>query len=327
MIEEKKEYSDLSAPFGGQWAQLFNIHYPIVQAGMIWASGWRLASAVSNAGALGMLGAGSMYPEVLKEHIQKCKVATDKPFAVNLPLLYPDIDKHIKIILDEGVNIVFTSAGNPKTWTRILKENGITVVHVVSSSSFAMKAQDAGCDAVVAEGFEAGGHNGREETTTMVLIPAVCEAVTIPVIAAGGIATGRQMFAAMALGAAGVQIGSRFVASEEASSHPSFKNAVVAATEGDTQLSLKKLTPVRLLKNDFYQEVAAAEQRGADENELRKLLGRARSKKGMFEGDLTHGELEIGQVSALIREILPVHTIIENLMSQFLETMKTPLKY
>jgi len=329
MIEEKKEYSDLSAPTGGQGAgqvaQLFNIHYPIVQAGMIWASGWRLASAVSNAGALGMLGAGSMYPEVLKEHIQKCKAATDKPFAVNLPLLYPDIEKHIKIIMDEGVKIVFTSAGNPKTWTNTLKQNGITVVHVVSSSKFALKAQDAGCDGVVAEGFEAGGHNGREETTSMVLIPAVCEAVSIPVIAAGGIATGRQMFAAMALGAAGVQIGSRFVASEEASSHPAFKQAIISASEGDTQLSLKKLTPVRLLKNKFYKEVTEAELRGASEEELTQILGRARAKKGMFEGDLNEGELEIGQVSALIRDVLPVHTIIENLMTQFLETVKDPL--
>jgi len=300
---------------------LFNIQYPIIQAGMIWASGWRLASAVSNAGGLGIIGAGSMYPEVLKEHIQKCKAATDKPFAVNLPLLYPDIDKHIQIIIDEKVPIVFTSAGNPKTWTGKLKEQGIIVVHVVSSSKFALKAQEAGCDAVVAEGFEAGGHNGREETTTLVLIPAVCNAVSIPVIAAGGIATGRQMLAAMVLGAAGVQVGSRFVATPEASSHINFKEAVVKAKEGDTQLSLKKLTPVRLIKNAFFDKVQLAENNCASLEELQQLLGRARAKKGMFEGDLEEGELEIGQVSAIINEIKPAAEVVNEIWSEYLSTL------
>ena len=256
---------------------------------MIWASGWRLASEVSNAGGLGMIGAGSMYPDVLREHIQKCKKATSKPFAVNVPLLYPDLEKHIQIIIEQKVPIVFTSAGNPKIWTSHFKDQGIKVVHVVSSSKFALKAQEAGCDAVVAEGFEAGGHNGREETTTLVLIPAVTQAVTIPVIAAGGIATGRQMFAAMSLGAEGVQVGTRFVASDEASSHINFKQAVINAAEGDTQLSLKKLTPVRLLKNKFFLQVQDAEKRGASEDELRDLLGRSRSKKGMYEGNLEDG--------------------------------------
>ena len=264
--------------------ELFNIDYPIVQAGMIWASGWHLASAVSNAGALGLIGSGSMYPEVLREHIRKCKATTQKPFGVNVPLLYPDIDKHIQIIIEEKVPVVFTSAGNPKTWTSTLKERGIKVVHVVSSSKFALKAQEAGCDAVVAEGFEAGGHNGREETTTMVLVPAVCAAVEIPVLAAGGIATGKQMLAAMVLGADGVQIGSRFVASPEASSHEKFKNLVIASAEGDTQLTLKQLTPVRMLKNNFFAQVQKAEQEGASTVELQKLLGRARAKRGMFEG-------------------------------------------
>ena len=257
---------------------LFKIEFPIIQAGMIWASGWRLASAVSNAGALGLIGSGSMYPDVLREHIQKCKAATSKPFGVNLPLLYPDIDKHIQIIIEEGVKIVFTSAGNPKTWTPVLKEKGITVVHVISSSKFAMKAEEAGCDAVVAEGFEAGGHNGREETTTMVLIPGVVHTVRIPVIAAGGIATGRQMLAAIVMGAEGVQMGSRFVASEEASSHINFKNAVINSNEGDTILTLKQLTPVRLIKNNFYKAVQQAENRGASVEELEELLGRARAK-------------------------------------------------
>ena len=265
--------------FSNRITQLFNIDYPIIQAGMIWASGWKLASAVSNAGALGLIGAGSMYPEVLREHIQKCKSATNKPFGVNIPLLYPDIDKHIQIVIDEGVRIIFTSAGNPKTWTPLFKQNGITVVHVISSSKFALKAQDAGCDAVVAEGFEAGGHNGREETTTMVLVPAVAKAVSIPVIAAGGIATGRQMLAAMVMGAEGVQMGSRFVASVEASSHSNFKQAIINAAEGDTLLSLKKLTPVRLMKNKFFQQIQEAESRGAGEAELKDLLGRARAKK------------------------------------------------
>ncbi|MBX2933520.1 MAG: nitronate monooxygenase [Ferruginibacter sp.] len=306
--------------------RLFNTSYPIVQAGMIWASGWRLASAVSNAGALGLIGSGSMYPDVLKEHIQKCKAATDKPFGVNVPLLYPDIDKHIDIIIKEKVPIVFTSAGNPKTWTGILKQHNITVVHVVSSSKFAVKAQEAGCDAVVAEGFEAGGHNGREETTTMVLIPAICEAVSIPVIAAGGIATGRQMLAAMVLGADGVQVGSRFVASAEASSHQDFKNLVVNAKEGDTQLALKKLTPVRLLKNEFYNQVNEAEKKGATEEELQKLLGRGRAKKGMFEGKIDDGELEIGQVSALIKNIQPAAEIVKEIYTSYEEALRQPVK-
>ena len=292
---------------------------------MIWASGWHLASAVSNAGALGLIGSGSMYPDVLREHIRKCKAATDKPFGVNVPLLYPDIDKHIQIIIDEGVKIVFTSAGNPKTWTGILKEKGITVVHVVSSSKFAVKSQDAGCDAVVAEGFEAGGHNGREETTTMVLIPAVRSAVTIPVIAAGGIATGRQMLAAMVLGADGVQIGSRFVCSKEASSHHNFKQAVLQAQEGDTMLSLKKVVPVRLLKNKFFDAVKNAEKNGATEDELNKLLGRGRAKKGMFEGDLDEGELEIGQVSSIIKTIKPAAEIVHEIWNEFYSTLKSPL--
>jgi len=293
---------------------------------MIWASGWRLASAVSNAGGLGIIGAGSMYPEVLKEHLQKCKAATSSPFGVNLPLLYPDIDKHVRIIIEEGVKIVFTSAGNPKTWTSVLKENGITVVHVVSSSKFAKKAEEAGCDAVVAEGFEAGGHNGREETTTMVLIPAVVNAVKIPVIAAGGIATGRQMLAAMVLGAEAAQLGSRFVASEEASSHISFKMAVISSQEGDTQLSLKKLTPVRLLKNDFFRQVQEAESKGATIEELTTLLGRARAKKGMFEGDLKEGELEIGQVSAILDDILPAGLIVKNVWKEFTDGLVNPVK-
>lgn len=292
---------------------------------MIWASGWRLAAAVSNAGGLGIIGAGSMYPEVLREHIQKCKAATDKPFGVNIPLLYPDLDKHIQIIIEEKVPVVFTSAGNPKTWTAHFKQQGIKVVHVVSSSKFAQKSEEAGCDAVVAEGFEAGGHNGREETTTLVLIPAVKAAVKIPVIAAGGIATGRQMFAAMALGAEGVQIGSRFVCSEEASSHQAFKNAVVDAKEGDTTLAMKKLVPVRLLHNQFYATVHAAEQRGADAEELKNILGRARAKKGMFEGDLQEGELEIGQVSALIKEIKPAAAIVEEIWNDFSDALKNPL--
>ncbi|MGZ3950673.1 MAG: NAD(P)H-dependent flavin oxidoreductase [Flavisolibacter sp.] len=328
-----KENFDLGSPTGGQGAlpfnritRLFGIEYPIIQAGMIWASGWRLASAVSNAGGLGLIGAGSMYPDVLREHIQKCKAATIKPFGVNIPLLYKDIDKHIQIVIDEGVKIVFTSAGNPKTWTPLFKQHGLTVVHVVSSSKFALKAQEAGCDAVVAEGFEAGGHNGREETTTIVLIPAVCEAVSIPVIAAGGIATGRQMLAAMVLGVEGVQMGSRFVASEEASSHANFKQAVINAAEGDTFLSLKKLTPVRLIKNKFFEAVKEAEARGAGEEELKELLGRARAKKGMHEGNLDEGELEIGQVSALIHEILPAGRIVENVWKEFLNCLHNPLK-
>lgn len=311
--------------FSNRITQLFGIEVPIIQAGMIWASGWKLASAVSNAGGLGIIGAGSMYPDTLREHIQKCKAATDRPFAVNLPLLYPDLDQHIRIVLEEGVKIVFTSAGNPKTWTQHLKQQGITVVHVVSSSKFALKAQEAGCDAVVAEGFEAGGHNGREETTTLVLVPAVCKAVSIPVIAAGGIATGRQMLAAMVLGAEGVQMGTRFVASEEASSHAAFKQAVIQAAEGDTQLMMKKLTPVRLLRNRFFQEVQEAEARGADETELKRILGRARAKVGMYEGKLDEGELEIGQVSALVKDILPARQIVQNIWTEFTAALQHPL--
>lgn len=314
------------AGFSNRITRLFNIDYPLIQAGMIWTSGWRLASAVSNAGGLGIIGSGSMYPDVLREHIRNCKSATHRSFGVNVPLLYPDIDKHIQIILEEGVKIVFTSAGNPKTWAPVLKENGITVVHVVSSSKFAIKSQEAGCDAVVAEGFEAGGHNGREETTTMILIPAVVKAVSIPVIAAGGIGTGRQMLAAMVLGAEGVQMGSRFVASEEASSHPEFKNLVVHSQEGDTQLTLKQLTPVRLMKNEFFKQVQDAEQRGATPEELTALLGRARAKKGMFEGDLKQGELEIGQVSSLLDRILPAGEIVKKVWDEFMSGLADPLK-
>lgn len=308
------------AAFPNSVTQLFGIDYPIIQAGMIWASGWRLASAVSNAGGLGVIGAGSMYPNVLREHIQKCKAATDKPFGVNVPLLYPDLDQHIQIILEEKVPVVFTSAGNPKTWTPLLKEHGVKVVHVVSSSKFALKSQDAGVDAVVAEGFEAGGHNGREETTTMVLIPAVAAAVSIPVIAAGGIGSGRAMAAAFALGASGVQVGSRFVATPEASSHIAFKQAVVNAGEGDTMLSLKQLTPVRMLKNSFFEAVRQAEAGGADVEKLKTLLGRGRAKKGMFEGQLEEGELEIGQVSALIREIKPAAAVLHEIWDEFRAT-------
>ena len=312
--------------FSNRITKLFGIDYPIIQAGMIWASGWRLASAVSNAGGLGLIGSGSMYPDVLREHIQKCKAATSKPFGVNIPLLYPDIDKHIQIVIEEDVKIVFTSAGNPKTWTSVLKEKGITVVHVISSSKFATKAEDAGCDAVVAEGFEAGGHNGREETTTMVLIPAVVSAVIIPVIAAGGIATGKQMLAAMVMGAEGVQMGSRFVASEEASSHINFKNAVINSNEGDTILTLKQLTPVRLIKNNFYKQVQEAENKGATVEELKAILGRARAKKGMFEGQLEEGELEIGQVGANVRDILPAAKIVDEVWQGFKEALANPIK-
>ncbi|WP_424989255.1 NAD(P)H-dependent flavin oxidoreductase [Flagellimonas sp.] len=297
--------------------ELFGIEYPIIQAGMVWASGWRLASAVSNAGGLGLLGAGSMYPEVLEEHIIKCKKATNKPFGVNVPMLYPDIEKLMDIIVKHEVKIVFTSAGNPKTWTSFLQDKGITVVHVVSSVKFALKAQEAGVDAVVAEGFEAGGHNGRDETTTMVLIPSVKEKIHIPLIAAGGIATGRAMLAAMVLGADGVQVGSRFVASPEASSHPLFKQRVVDAQEGDTQLTLKELAPVRLLKNKFYNDVQSAYAKGATTEELKALLGRARAKKGMFEGDMEEGELEIGQVSGLIHSITPAADIVAELLDEY----------
>jgi enoyl-[acyl-carrier protein] reductase II len=290
---------------------------------MVWASGWQLASAVSNAGGLGLIGSGSMYPDVLREHIIKCREATDKPFGVNIPVFYPEVETHIRICIEEGVKIVFTSAGNPGLWTPVLKQAGIKVVHVVSSSKFARKAEDAGCDAVVAEGFEAGGHNGREETTTFVLVPLVRQAVSIPVIAAGGIATGRQMLAAMVLGAEGVQIGSRFVASEEASSHISFKNAVVHATEGDTHLSLKQLVPVRLLRNRFFDEVREAEERCASREELITLLGRGRAKRGMFEGDLENGELEIGQVSAMIRSIIPAGDIVREIWQEYNEAIRS----
>lgn len=296
---------------------LFNIKYPLIQAGMIWASGWRLASAVSNAGGLGIIGSGSMYPEVLREHIQKCKKATDKPFAVNVPMLYPDIEKLMEIIVEETVKIVFTSAGNPKVWTKYLQENGIKVVHVVSSVKFALKSEEAGVDAVVAEGFEAGGHNGRDETTTFTLIPMVKEKIKIPLIAAGGIGTGRGMLAAMVLGADAVQVGSRFVATPEASSHPNFKEMVVKAGEGDTILTLKELAPVRLLKNKFYQDIERMYQSSPTKEDLIKLLGRARAKKGMFEGDLEEGELEIGQIAGLIHEIKPAAEIVKEMMEEF----------
>jgi enoyl-[acyl-carrier protein] reductase II len=312
--------------FSNEITRLFGIEKPIIQGGMIWASGWRLASAVSEAGGLGLIGSGSMYPDVLQEHIVQCKQATSKPFGVNVPLLYPHAESHIETIIREQVPIVFTSAGNPKTHTARLKEAGIIVVHVVSSSKFARKAEEAGCDAVVAEGFEAGGHNGREETTSMVLIPAVQQAVRIPVIAAGGIATGRQLFAAMALGAKGVQLGSRFVASEEASSHLHFKESVIRAEEGDTLLMMKKTTPVRLLKNPFFYQVQAAEDQGATADALRDLLGKGRAKKGMFDGNLEEGELEIGQVSALIRDIKPVAVIMDELWTSFQACLKNPLK-
>jgi enoyl-[acyl-carrier protein] reductase II len=299
--------------------ELFGVEYPIVQAGMIWCSGWRLASAVSNAGGLGLIGAGSMYPDVLKEHIEKCKASTSKPFGVNVPLLYPDIEKLMAIIIAGGVKIVFTSAGNPVTWTRHLKQAGITVVHVVSNVKFALKSQDAGVDAVVAEGFEAGGHNGREETTTLCLIPEVRDALQIPVIAAGGIGSGRAMMAAFALGAEGVQVGSRFVASMESSAHTNFKEKVINTAEGQTVLTLKQLTPVRLIKNKFAQDVEQAQQRCATREELTQLLGRARAKKGMFEGDLDEGELEIGQVAATIKEILPAGEIVKTIWQEFTE--------
>jgi enoyl-[acyl-carrier protein] reductase II len=304
---------------------LFGIRYPIVQAGMVWNSGWKLAAAVSNAGGLGLIGSGSMRPDILREHIRKCRIATRNPFGVNIPLINKDTREHIEIVMEENISIVFTSAGNPQTWTGVLKEKGIKVVHVVSSSRFARKAEDAGCDAVVAEGFEAGGHNGREETTSFVLIPAVLEAVRIPVIAAGGIGTGRQMFAAMVLGAAGVQIGTRFVLSTEASSHPGFKDYVSKAGEGDTILTLKSLMPVRLLRNRFFTQVEAAERAGSPPEQLKKLLGKGRAKKGMFEGDLEEGELEIGQVSTLIHDILPAAEIIENLWTEFRKTWNDPL--
>nr|WP_321452996.1 nitronate monooxygenase [uncultured Carboxylicivirga sp.] len=297
--------------------ELFNIKYPIIQGGMVWCSGWKLASAVSNNGGLGLLGAGSMYPEVLREHIQKMKQATDKPWGVNVPLLYPDIDKLIQILIEEKVQIVFTSAGNPAKWTSLLKENGMTVVHVIANARFAKKCEDAGVDAIVAEGFEAGGHNGREETTTLTLIPHIRKATNLPLIAAGGIGTGKSMFAAMALGADGVQIGSLFAASEESSAHTEFKKCIVETGEGGTMLSLKKLAPVRLIKNAFFEQVFKAEQEGKSATDLQQLLGRGRAKKGIFEGDMIEGELEIGQVATLIEEIKPVGTIMDDLLYDY----------
>ncbi len=301
----------------GRIADLFGVQYPLVQGGMIWNSGWRLASAVSNAGGLGLIGAASMYPDVLVEHVQKCKKATDKPFGVNVPMLYPNIEEHMRTIIDYKVPIVFTSAGNPKLWTKQLKSHGIKVVHVVSSVKFALKSQEAGVDAVVAEGFEAGGHNGREETTTFTLIPMVKEKLDIPLIAAGGIATGKGMLAAMILGADGVQLGSRFAASEESSAHQLFKQAIIDAKEGDTVLTLKELAPVRLIKNAFYKKVAALYQTSPSVEELKTLLGRARAKRGMFEGDMIDGELEIGQISGLIDDILPASTIVKNIVEEY----------
>ena len=312
--------------FSNRVTQLLNIDYPIIQAGMVWASGWRLCSAVSNAGALGVIGSGSMYPDILEENIIKCKAATSKPFAVNLPILYSDVEHHLQIILRNNIEIVITSAGNPATYTPVLKEHGIKVIHVVSSKRFALKAEKAGCDAIIAEGFEAGGHNGIEETTSFILVPLVSQSVSIPVIAAGGIATGKQMLAAMVLGAEGVQIGSRFVACDEASSHVNFKNAVINATEGETVLTLKELTPVRMLKNHFYQEILKAGQNHATTEELKKLLGRGRAKKGMYEGNLDEGELEIGQVSALINDIKPAAEIIKDIWIQFNEAIQMPVK-
>ena len=297
--------------------QLFGIKYPLIQAGMIWCSGWELASAVSNAGGLGIIGSGSMYPDVLREHIQKCQAHTDKPFAVNLPLLYPQIDDHISIIIEEGVKIVFTSAGNPAKWTSHLKAHNITVVHVVSNVKFAKKAVDAGVDAIVAEGFEAGGHNGREETTTMCLIPLIRKAVSIPLIAAGGIGSGASMLAAMALGADGVQIGSRFITSPESSAHQNFKDYILNAKEGDTQLMLKEITPVRLLKNEFYNQIVSAYDKGATKEELRALLGKGRAKKGMFLGNLEDGELEVGQISATMDTIKPAAEIVQEIIEEF----------
>jgi enoyl-[acyl-carrier protein] reductase II len=302
--------------------ELFRIDYPIIQAGMVWCSGWRLASAVSKAGGLGLIGAGSMYPDILRENIQKCKISTGKPFGVNVPLLYPDIKKIMDIIIEEGVRIVFTSAGNPGLWTKILKDNGITVVHVVSSAKFARKAEDSGVDAVVAEGFEAGGHNGREETTTFVLLPMVRNAIDIPLLAAGGIASGRAMLAAEALGAQGFQVGSRFAASEESSAHENFKKRVVELNEGETMLTLKQLTPVRMVKNAFFKQVQEAENTGASKDELLTLLGRGRSKRGIFEGDLDEGELEIGQISSMINRIQPASEILHEMWSEYEEVKR-----
>jgi enoyl-[acyl-carrier protein] reductase II len=302
---------------GERISKLFNIQYPIIQAGMIWCSGWRLAAAVSNAGGLGIIGSGSMYPEILREHIQKFKKASDKPFAVNVPLLYPDIEKHMAIIVEEGVKIVFTSAGNPNAWTQHLKSHGITVVHVVANTKFAKKCEEAGVDAIVAEGFEAGGHNGREETTTLCLIPMIKEVCSLPIIAAGGIGSGAAIAACMTLGADAVQIGSLFAASEESSAHQNFKEKITNLKDGDTELSLKQLTPVRLIKNEFYQKVKTAEASGASVEELNTLLGRGRAKKGMFEGDMVEGELEIGQIASTIKTILPAKEIMENLVREY----------
>ena len=299
--------------------KLFNIKYPIIQGGMVWCSGWKLASAVSNAGGLGIIGAGSMYPDVLREHIKKCKLATNRPFGVNIPLLYPNIQEIINVVVEEGVSIVFSSAGNPATWTPFLKDRGITVVHVIANTKFALKAQEAGVDAIVAEGFEAGGHNGREETTTMCLIPMIKQAVNIPVIAAGGIASGKSMLAAFALGADAVQIGSAFAVAEESSAHPAFKNKVVSSAEGDTKLTMRKLVPVRLLKNEFADTIMQAEAEGADRARLAELLGRARAKLGMFEGDIENGELEIGQVAAMLKAIKPAKQIVEEIWAEFID--------
>jgi enoyl-[acyl-carrier protein] reductase II len=302
--------------------KLFNIQFPIVQGGMIWCSGWELASAVSNAGGLGLIGSGSMYPEILRNHIQKCKQATDKPFGVNVPLLYPNIEEHIKIIIEEGVKIVFTSAGNPKTWTQHLKQHGIAVVHVVANVKFALKCEEAGVDAIVAEGFEAGGHNGREETTTMALIPQIKKSINIPIIAAGGISSGQSMAAAIALGANGVQVGSRFVTTHESSAHINFKNAILNSLEGDTKLSLKQLTPVRLLKNEFSLQVNELENQGASIEELTNLLGRGRAKKGMFEGDLVNGELEIGQIASQLKSLQSAKEVIDDMVNEYNRTIK-----
>lgn len=302
--------------------KLFNIQYPIVQGGMIWCSGWELASAVSKAGGLGLIGSGSMYPEILRDHIRKCKLATDKPFGVNVPLLYPNIEAHINIIIEEGVKIVFTSAGNPKTWTNHLKQHGIKVVHVIANSKFALKCEEAGVDAIVAEGFEAGGHNGREETTTMALIPQIKKSVNIPIIAAGGISSGQSMAAAIALGANGVQVGSRFVTTHESSAHINFKNAILNSLEGDTKLSLKQLTPVRLLRNEFSLQVNELENQGANAEELTNLLGRGRAKKGMFEGDLVNGELEIGQIASQLKSLQSAKEVIDDMVNEYNLTIK-----
>jgi len=301
---------------------LLNIKYPIIQAGMVWCSGWRLAAAVSNAGGLGLIGSGSMYPDILREHIIKCKNATNKPFGINIPLIYPDIEKHMKIILEEDVKIVFTSAGNPNTWTGILKRQGVKVIHVVSSVKFAIKSQNAGVDAIVAEGFEAGGHNGQEETTTLCLVPEISAKINLPVIAAGGVASGEAMLAVMALGADGVQMGSRFAASIESSAHQNYKEKIISLQEGDTMLSLKKLVPVRLIKNEFYQDIQKAEDSGADPSKLYEMLGKGRAKLGMFDGNISNGELEIGQVASTIDQIKPAGSIVQEVWDDFLETRK-----